>query len=67
VASNVTQRLYLGAAQLQTPAEQEQWYPSEHIMQGFVNNNARFMSSDEVGLCRLTRGNLGWGFRIPTD
>ena len=46
-ASNICHRLKFGAAQLQTPAEQEQWYPSEHMMQAFSNNAARFMSSDE--------------------
>jgi predicted RND superfamily exporter protein len=41
------------AAQLETPAEQEQWYPSEHMMQAFSNNRMRFMSS--VGLCTLNQ------------
>jgi hypothetical protein len=46
------------AAQLETPAEQEQWYPSEHMMQAFSNNRGRFMSSDED---RVVMVDLIWG------
>ena len=46
------------AARLETPAQQEQWYPSDHMMQAFSNNRRRFMSSDED---RVVAIDILWG------
>lgn len=36
-----------GANKLEPPAQQEQWYPSDHMMQAFANKREAFASSDE--------------------
>jgi hypothetical protein len=36
-----------GANKLEPPAQQEQWYPSDHMMQAFANARMEFASSDE--------------------
>ena len=46
------------ASELETPAEQEAWYPDTHLMQSFSNNRRRFMSSDED---RVVPVDLFWG------
>jgi hypothetical protein len=46
------------ASQLETPAEQEAWYPDTHLMQSFSNNRRRFMSSDED---RVVPVDVYWG------
>ena len=46
------------ASQLATPAEQEAWYPPQHLMQAFSNNRRRFMSSDED---RVVPVDFFWG------
>ena len=48
------------AARLETPAEQEAWYPDDHVMQSFSNNRRRFMSSDED---RVVPVDVFWGLR----
>ena len=48
------------ASQLETPAEQEAWYPDDHLMQSFSNNRRRFMSSDED---RVVPVDVFWGLR----
>ncbi len=48
------------ASSLETPAEQERWYPSHHAMQAFSDNRRRFMSSDED---RVVLVDVAWGVR----
>lgn len=47
-----------GANKLEPPAQQEQWYPSDHMMQAFANKREGFASSDED---RVVVVDVFWG------
>ena len=51
---------FYNASLLETPAQQEAWYPDTHLMQSFSENRQRFMSSDED---RVVPVDIYWGLR----